>query len=176
MIKIISATALLLFSLGNAQAAMVNFTIIGDVLSGNEFAPNAFGLTAGDTITAYGSFETDDLVGGAGIISFDTGSGNSLTIDVGTATYFASDDIFFGSGGPTIELTGLNLVTGLATLVDFDFFASDASFNSNFTSFDDFDQMFGDWRTEVVVPVPAAAWLFGSGLLGLVGLARRKAA
>ena len=26
-----------------------------------------------------------------------------------------------------------------------------------------------------LVPVPAAAWLFGSGLLGLVGLARRKA-
>lgn len=27
-----------------------------------------------------------------------------------------------------------------------------------------------------VVPVPAAAWLFGSGLLGLIGIARRKAA
>ena len=27
-----------------------------------------------------------------------------------------------------------------------------------------------------VVPVPAAAWLFGSGLLGLVGVARRKKA
>jgi len=26
------------------------------------------------------------------------------------------------------------------------------------------------------VPVPAAAWLFGSGLIGLVGLARRKKA
>lgn len=26
-----------------------------------------------------------------------------------------------------------------------------------------------------VVPVPAAAWLFGSGLLGLVGIARRRA-
>jgi hypothetical protein len=25
-----------------------------------------------------------------------------------------------------------------------------------------------------VVPVPAAVWLFGSGLIGLVGLARRK--
>jgi hypothetical protein len=24
------------------------------------------------------------------------------------------------------------------------------------------------------VPVPAAAWLFGSGLVGLVGIARRK--
>ena len=27
---------------------------------------------------------------------------------------------------------------------------------------------------ETIVPVPAAAWLFGSGLLGLVGFARRK--
>jgi hypothetical protein len=26
------------------------------------------------------------------------------------------------------------------------------------------------------VPIPAAAWLFGSGLLGLIGIARRKAA
>jgi len=25
-----------------------------------------------------------------------------------------------------------------------------------------------------VIPVPAAVWLFGSGLLGLVGIARRK--
>jgi hypothetical protein len=30
--------------------------------------------------------------------------------------------------------------------------------------------------TQVVVPVPAAVWLFGSGLLGLAGLARRKPA
>lgn len=30
--------------------------------------------------------------------------------------------------------------------------------------------------TYTVVPVPAAVWLFGSGLLGLVGVARRKAA
>jgi hypothetical protein len=30
--------------------------------------------------------------------------------------------------------------------------------------------------TSTVVPVPAAVWLFGSGLLGLVGIARRKKA
>ena len=29
---------------------------------------------------------------------------------------------------------------------------------------------------ETVVPVPAAVWLFGSGLLGLIGIARRKKA
>jgi hypothetical protein len=27
----------------------------------------------------------------------------------------------------------------------------------------------------MAVPVPAAVWLFGSGLLGLIGVARRKA-
>jgi len=32
-----------------------------------------------------------------------------------------------------------------------------------------------DVRVVPVVPVPAAVWLFGSGLLGLVGVARRRA-
>ena len=27
-----------------------------------------------------------------------------------------------------------------------------------------------------VIPIPAAVWLFGSGLLGLIGIARRKKA
>jgi len=30
------------------------------------------------------------------------------------------------------------------------------------------------WIAGTVIPVPAAVWLFGSGLLGLVGVARRK--
>jgi hypothetical protein len=36
----------------------------------------------------------------------------------------------------------------------------------------------GTWTlsgTATIVPVPAAVWLFGSGLLGLVGIARRRA-
>jgi hypothetical protein len=42
-----------------------------------------------------------------------------------------------------------------------------------------FNGVTGNWTiTGVVsaVPVPAAAWLFGSGLLGLVGVARRRRA
>ncbi len=35
---------------------------------------------------------------------------------------------------------------------------------------------FGDAAAPSAVPVPAAAWLFGSGLLGLAGVARRKVA
>ena len=35
----------------------------------------------------------------------------------------------------------------------------------------------GEIRGQVnVIPVPAAVWLFGSGLIGLIGLARRRAA
>lgn len=38
----------------------------------------------------------------------------------------------------------------------------------------------GEWAVQtddfraMVVPIPAAVWLFGSGLIGLVGVARRK--
>ena len=32
----------------------------------------------------------------------------------------------------------------------------------------------GSCASAPVVPVPAAVWLFGSGLLGLVGVARRR--
>ena len=32
----------------------------------------------------------------------------------------------------------------------------------------------GALSPNVVVPIPAAAWLFGSGLLGLIGMSRRK--
>jgi hypothetical protein len=35
--------------------------------------------------------------------------------------------------------------------------------------------LFGTVSDAAVIPVPAAVWLFGSGLLGLVGVARRKA-
>ncbi len=39
-----------------------------------------------------------------------------------------------------------------------------------------FNILGGEMRNSTVVPVPAAVWLFGSGLLGLVGVARCKKA
>lgn len=32
----------------------------------------------------------------------------------------------------------------------------------------------GTWSSTTAVPVPAAVWLFGSGLIGLLGVAKRK--
>jgi hypothetical protein len=34
----------------------------------------------------------------------------------------------------------------------------------------------GSWTRTSVIPVPAAVWLFGSGFIGLIGVARRKKA
>ena len=45
------------------------------------------------------------------------------------------------------------------------------------TAVDDFVSSNYDVRpyaSFTVVPVPAAVWLFGSGLIGLIGIARRK--
>jgi hypothetical protein len=37
-------------------------------------------------------------------------------------------------------------------------------------------EAYGFLNAGTVVPIPAAIWLFGSGLLGLIGIARRKKA
>ena len=53
--------------------------------------------------------------------------------------------------------------------------AGSATYNS-VHQFPEFDQnVFAVWNQSAVVPVPAAIWLFGSGLLGLIGVARSKA-
>ena len=45
------------------------------------------------------------------------------------------------------------------------------------TFFPDRDQtVYAVWSESAVVPIPAAVWLFSSGLVGLLGVARRKAA
>ena len=73
-------------------------------------------------------------------------------------------------------------ITGIASLTanDFNFFSAPAPGQGNpgpFLSAAEFlstgpDGNGSDWVG--AVPVPAAVWLFGSGLLGLVGIARRR--
>jgi len=179
---LVLATAVgLLFGMQLANATLVNYIITGDVLDGNG-GSNAFGLVAGDTITATGTFDDSPLMSGTGTIDFSSSSSNSMTINAGSQTLFASNDVdYLTGGGPTISLVafGLTEVDYFATVgtngatVDF------SSFLGATNSFDDIDNfsLFGDWRTTIeitAVPVPAAVWLFGSGLLGLAGFARKK--
>lgn len=47
------------------------------------------------------------------------------------------------------------------------------SYDETFTHYDLSDLTYATWE-HATVPIPSAVWLFGSGLIGLIGLARRK--
>ena len=74
-----------------------------------------------------------------------------------------------------VEVTFLDPTSGLSYLLESQY----GTFNGNKRSFptdflDNDGNNVGPTESVSTVPVPAAAWLFGSGLIGLVGIARRK--
>ena len=114
--------------------------------------------------------------------SFDWDGWDSFTISVA-----AGDDLNFsftsdGASAMTpvnnpasTNLEGLGIMTpgdGSSSLMQLVLAYND---NALYTGDSDFDDMLvrADFRV-AAVPVPAAVWLFGSGLLGLIGMARRR--
>lgn len=174
------AALMLLTNAAGVSAAYVDFTINGTVTTslpiGKVKGTDVYygDLLAGDTVTVVGSFDNSALAGdGSGMIDFSSGSGNSFTINAGTLTFTEANDEILA---PYIDLHAGGV------LYDFTFGAvagingAPADFNSFFTDFDAGTNFSGNWNgiTVSAVPVPAAVWLFGSGILGLAGLARRK--
>ena len=84
----------------------------------------------------------------------------------------AQNMTFAWSANPTIPVTSdwdvdLCPVCGVATVT-----VNNATILATSSAFPGFQPFFEGTLTQV--PVPAAAWLMGSGLLGLVGVARRR--
>lgn len=101
---------------------------------------------------------------------FQPGDVGNVTVTFGS-NVIGSFDPFATSPG-TFSAGGL-LASGASTDFSLDF--SSTAFDGNLGNTDRI-YVTNFAITETVVPVPAAVWLFGSGLLGLIGIARRKAA
>lgn len=119
--------------------------------------------TAANTITIVGDVPVLNIFGMPLLTGSFTSSSYTAIPGPGGET-----EVFSGSG-PDIKSDYLLFELGVPTDTQFDFFGfSIESVNGIVVSTDIIN-------TEVV-PIPAAVWLFGSGLIGLVGIARRKKA
>ena len=166
-----SILGLLLLTAGTAQAAMVNFTLTGEIT--NLDLTNPYGLSIGDMVTAEGVYDDSILsIAPEGtFIDFSTGY-NNMTISIGSITYTDDMDVL---GGASLYFVG-DMFDGL------DYSATDGSFDSWGTlgTIDDFTGtgIMGTWMADsfnaTAVPLPGAAWLFGSGLAFLAGIARSR--
>lgn len=158
--------------------AMLTFSVTSTgAISGNDLltltldnqttAPNAFSINE-----VYFNFTGDHS--GFGIETGTTG----LTHGPINADGFGNFDIkldgfVLASGGTSVWTIDLGL-TGI-TDSDFNDLSSIPPGNTQTFAALKFAQGPGDDSAfGAVVPVPAAVWLFGSGLLGLIGIARRK--
>ena len=165
----------------------------GGVSSGSvSLVPAAQNVAVGDSVIFDLSidFTNEPTLGGAIDIAFDFNIFNFVSFDFApgfdSGPYSRSPDLGMG------ELSGLafgnvdifnGLTSALIGTLTFDAIANGASSLSitesfvggGFYSIDSLAQEPVFNIAEVtVVPVPAAAWLFATGLLGLVGFSRRK--
>lgn len=151
-----------------------------NVVGGAGFSPsitafNFFGapVTTGLAATATGAANASGTFGTNGFSG--TTSGNTITLDLGgfyanwSGTNFLQGTDPTGANGTSTAATGTyDAVTG----------AFDIRWSSYITTAP-FAGQTGNWHltgiaTVAPVPVPAAVWLLGSGLIGLVGVARRR--
>jgi hypothetical protein len=195
MNKYVSVGMLFLLSASTAQAATVELNGSGNVIRVTNLEIN-FDNNALD------GFYNVEFITSTGSTLFGTEPANfpfPLAEDMLTATIQLNDAL---SGAPAVP-TGAGIVGAgryLVPAIEFDFpFPPDfptvwaAATGQYFaTAGGTWEQCQGDdcvagitvlppgsvatFATFSAVPVPAAAWLFGSGLLGLIGIARRKSA
>lgn len=137
---------------------------------------------------------------GGGIIWLDGGTSNLSTISFSTpvvnpvmaiwslgdsvtqASFVFSDNQPFTiqSGGPDIMYGGSTILASGNTVYGSEVYGT-IQFQGTYSQLTWTNPQYEHWYgftvgVPVVVPVPAAVWLFGSGLLGLIGMARRKVA
>ena len=164
--------------------------------------PSVTTVTVNDpfTLTVQGTDFLNDVSSGSVSVSWDSTaiSLTSTLTDIAASALGNGFSVDFGTNTITTvgSLTTLEATFGTFGTVfgpTFDFFSIDfvAIPPPGSSTLDIFAGAHGDWQDGAgqsilnvnyvgaqvnvnAVPVPAAVWLFGSGLIGLVGIARRK--
>ena len=184
-IATIMITLFLVFAASSANAIMVTENFSGTI----DFAEagNPFGVAESDIFawsTTYDLSYQNEL----GNIVIGDDPDMKLQVTIGSRTFNEIEDVFYGPGNfgaPILTFDEHDNVIGVSLLVD------DMTGNYRFRSHGDglaFDiySIGSDGFTDDVhlvagtfdfnpVPVPAAVWLLGSGLFGLIGIRRKKA-
>lgn len=187
--KILIAASLLGLTSTIASAAVLDFTEVTAGWQGSSVLnlSNATISTIGPDIYVFEEGETTPPFGPTGGFCGVTtiGGFDCATVDVVDFTFStAISDLMFQTAqqdtGDTASASIYAGATLLATiningdmLVDFTGYSGVTSLIINDLASTGFGFAYGDFSF-TPVPVPAAVWLFGSGLLGLVGIARRK--
>ncbi len=126
-------------------------------------------VTIANTTTFYASVWTAHTVTAVDNGDGTYGNTSSCTGTVCSGTTNMLFDWSVNSNIPVAELWDITATGNTATVT-----AVSAAITTPSPAFPGFHPAFNG--TISAVPVPAAAWLFGSGLLGLVGVARRRKA
>ena len=170
VIKVISLGVLTLLSL-TTNAATINgsFGIIGEL---NATGAGLASVTDINLATVLGSGGSDGDT--SNVTFFLPGTGGSTESLAGPWT----GNNFFTIAGWDFSLSSLNIVDQTSTLLTLEgtgvlsgnkYEATAATWTFSTSSIDSYSMSI------TAVPVPAAIWLFGSGLIGLVAVSRRKA-
>lgn len=181
--RLLGACCAGLFALGiftSANAALVS----GDISLTGGFTPvdasqlpTNLGAATGIDFSSFATVgsATADFAGTAGHLATMGDFQFSPTLAPNPVSVWAVDGFMFDMTSVNVVFQNSNflLLSGSGTVSGNGFDATQGIWNfSGQTA----TQITFSWSSSsaTVVPVPAAAWLFGSGLLGLVGIARRK--
>lgn len=142
--------------------------ILADGLGGSTGSPGI--VPMGSTVAShYVFFDPGPLSRQAGTVSFDsdifgiiTSTGNLAASDflINTGVTYLNPTQRGLEGGDIVTITGLQTI----------------SVNWLAGNPGDYIRVLTDFSPGAVIPIPSAVWLFASGLLGLIGIARRRAA
>jgi len=167
--KIILAGMLIIASTSIAEAVVVNYTLDDIFTKGEQPLTGEFqwDYNEGDFENGTGTFSELFIPGYGSYIS-----GLNITFDIGKSIEFSLAANLHNAGVDVTLFLVAPLTPTLGSSIDLSRskWAVDGGFNAG-----DSSGLFESGSIIVsAVPVPTTVWLFGSGILGLIGVSRRK--